>query len=70
MLMLTAFRQFLHRFASQIWNINYVGLIQVHRKSDIGVLGEKNESSLEINTEGLNLVRNYIRASIFHTIKS
>ena len=50
--MLTAFGQFLHRFASQIWIINNVYLIQVHGKSNVGVLGDRNKFSPGIDTEG------------------
>jgi hypothetical protein len=53
-LLLTEFRGFLHRFASQTWDINNVCLIQVHRKSNVGVLDDRNnEPLLGTSTEGL-----------------
>jgi hypothetical protein len=69
--MLTVFGSLLHWLAGQIWSIENVYLIQVHRESNVDVLGYRNdEPSLETSVKGINLLRNYIWASIFHTEKS
>ena len=52
--MLTIFRRFFHRFAGQTRDIDKVCLIQVHGKSNVGVLDNRNDEPLPgIGTEGL-----------------
>ena len=69
--MLTVFGSLLHWLAGQIWSIKNVYLIQVHRERNVDVLGYRNdELSLEISVKGIDLLRNNVRASIFHTEKS